>query len=147
MKKGEHISAFFEPWSVESCLAGVGPADVHNRDPRDMPLVSGGAKVRVVGNGVLACAEGKGMNVVFCQLAPWQFDGPKPTQANLRRTHRRVSFLLSRLLANLGVSGSTPILTRFSTPVAAARAEKRWLDGLYLDTPEEWDEPYRFFRW
>jgi hypothetical protein len=23
----------------------------------------------------------------------------------------------------------------------------RWLDGLYLDTPEEWDDPYRFFRW
>jgi hypothetical protein len=25
--------------------------------------------------------------------------------------------------------------------------EKRWLEGLYLDTPEEWDDPYRFFRW
>jgi hypothetical protein len=23
----------------------------------------------------------------------------------------------------------------------------RWLEGLYLDTPEEWDDPYRFFRW
>ena len=23
----------------------------------------------------------------------------------------------------------------------------RWLDGLYLDQPEEWDDPYRFFRW
>ena len=23
----------------------------------------------------------------------------------------------------------------------------RWLDGLYLDVPEEWDDPYRFFRW
>jgi len=27
------------------------------------------------------------------------------------------------------------------------KAEKRWLDGLYLDEPEEWDDPYRFFRW
>jgi len=25
--------------------------------------------------------------------------------------------------------------------------ERRWLDGLYLDAPEEWDDPYRFFRW
>ena len=23
----------------------------------------------------------------------------------------------------------------------------RWLTGLYLDTPQEWDDPYRFFRW
>jgi len=23
----------------------------------------------------------------------------------------------------------------------------RWLDGFYLDQPEEWDDPYRFFRW
>ena len=23
----------------------------------------------------------------------------------------------------------------------------RWLEGLYLDVPEEWDDPYRFFRW
>jgi hypothetical protein len=25
--------------------------------------------------------------------------------------------------------------------------ELKMLDGLYLDTPEEWDDPYRFFRW
>jgi hypothetical protein len=23
----------------------------------------------------------------------------------------------------------------------------RWLEGLYLDIPEAWDDPYRFFRW
>jgi hypothetical protein len=23
----------------------------------------------------------------------------------------------------------------------------RWLEGLYVDTPEAWDDPYRFFRW
>ncbi len=26
-------------------------------------------------------------------------------------------------------------------------ATGRWLEGLYLDTPEQWDDPYRFFRW
>jgi hypothetical protein len=26
-------------------------------------------------------------------------------------------------------------------------AAGRWLDGLYLDRPAEWDDPYRFFRW
>ena len=38
-----------------SLLAGIGPADVHNRDPREIPLVSGGAAV--LGNGSLAKAS------------------------------------------------------------------------------------------
>jgi hypothetical protein len=125
---------------MDSRLAGIGPAEVHNRDPRQLPLVSAGAQV--VGDGVLAKA--KDANVVFCQLAPWQFAG---TQSNLRRTHRHVSFLVSRLLANLGTSGSTPLLGRFHLPATDAKLEKRWSNGLYLDQPEEWDDPYRFFRW
>jgi hypothetical protein len=140
MRKAEHIAACFESSGMDSLLAGIGPADVHNRDPRSLPLVSAGAQV--VGDGVLAKA--KDANVVFCQLAPWQFAG---TQSNLRRTCRHVSFLVSRLLANLGVSGSTPLLDRFAQPVDATKPEKRWSNGLYLDQPEEWDYPYRFFRW
>jgi hypothetical protein len=75
---------------------------------------------------------------------PWQFEHTK--QINLKRTYRRASFALSRLLANAGVSATTPILSRFSKPVGFM-PEKRWLEGLYLDIPEEWDDPYRFFRW
>ena len=26
-------------------------------------------------------------------------------------------------------------------------SEGRWTSGLYLDEPQEWDDPYRFFRW
>jgi hypothetical protein len=139
-KKEEYISAYFEPPSKDSPLAGVGPADVHNRDPREIYLVKGGASL--IGNGVLARAEGA--DVVFCQLVPWQCDHKK--QQNLKRTYRRVSFLVARLLANAGVSATTPILSRFSKPVGFM-PEKRWLEGLYLDIPEEWDDPYRFFRW
>ena len=156
MKKEEHIAAFFEPPGMDSMLAGVGPADVHNRDPRVLPLVKGGADrplknanllrladtVKVIGNGVLA--EGAGSRVVFSQLAPWRFDHRK--QMNLKRTFRRTAFLASRLLANMGVSMETPLLAHFRRPVSN-RHEKRWLAGLYLDTPEEWDYPYRFFRW
>ena len=156
MKKEEHIAAFFEPPGMDSMLAGVGPADVHNRDPRVLPLVKGGADrplknanllrladtVKVIGNGVLA--EGAGSRVVFSQLAPWRFDHRK--QMNLKRTFRRTAFLASRLLANMGVSMETPLLSYFRRPVSG-RYEKRWLAGLYLDTPEEWDYPYRFFRW
>jgi hypothetical protein len=141
IKQSEHISAFFEPFGRNSPLAGISPADVHNRDPRELPMVAAGAQV--IGDGVLALAENP--KVVFCQLAPWHFD--RARQPNLKRTHRRVSFLISRLLANLGVAASTPVLDRFHRPVDAAKAEKRWMDGLYLDEPEEWDEPYRFFRW
>ena len=141
LKKAEHISTFFAALDQTSPLAGVGPADVHNRDPRDLPLVTAGLKI--LGNGVLAYATNA--NVVFCQLAPWQFDGAK--QSNLKRTQRRASFVVTRLLANLGVAGATPLLDRFHRPLDSAQPEKRWLAGFYLDQPEEWDDPYRFFRW
>ena len=141
MKKAEHIATYFEPFAIASPLAGVGPADVHNRDPQEFSLVSAGAAI--VGDGVLATAENG--NVVFCQLAPWQRDYSK--QYNVKRTFRREAFLLTRLLGNLGVEGTTPLLAHFSSPVDAKKAEKRWLEGMYLDQPEEWDDPYRFFRW
>jgi hypothetical protein len=66
---------------------------------------------------------------------------------NLRRTFRRTSCVVSRLAANLGASATTPLLSRFHSPVDPKGAERRWLTGLYLDIPEEWDDPYRFFRW
>jgi len=104
-------------------------------------LVSGAAAV--VGDGVLAQAANG--NVAFCGMVPWQFDNQK--QENLKRTYRRAAFLMARLLSNMGAGGSTPLLNRFASPPAPGGAEKRWLDGLYLDQPEEWDDPYRFFRW
>jgi hypothetical protein len=140
-KQGEHIAAYFEPPGVRSLLVGVGPADVHNRDPRELPLVTAGATA--LGNGALAKAENA--NVVFCQLLPWQFDPKK--QMNLKRTFRRAAGLVTRLAANMGAAGPTPLLARFRGPVEAPGSEKRWLDGLYLDAPEEWDDPYRYFRW
>jgi hypothetical protein len=140
-KKAEYISTVFEPFATASLLAGIGPADVHNRDPRALPLVTGGAKA--IGSGVLAQAEKA--HVVFCQLVPWEFDYAK--QYNLKRTYRRAAFTVGRILAGMGVSGSTPLLERFAAPVAPAKPEKRWLDGLYLDQPEELDDPYRFFCW
>ena len=140
-KQAEHIAAYFEPAGFESLLAGVGPADVHSREPRKLPLVSAGATT--TGDGVLAQTEN--FNIVFCQLAPWQFDSKQPQ--NIKRTFRRTSYLLARLLANMGADGSTPVTERFGRPVDTSKDEKRWLEGLYLDVPEEWDDPYRFFRW
>ena len=141
MKKREHIAAFFAAPGAASPLAGVGPADVFNRDPRQLSLVVGGAAA--IGDGVLATAD-RG-DVVFCQLVPWQFDPTK--QMNLKRTFRCSSRLVTRLAANLGAAGAAPVLDRFRNPVEASKGEKRWLQGLYLDAPVEWDDPYRFFRW
>ena len=141
MKEAEHIASYFEPFGSNSLLAGIGSADVHNRDPRKLPLVSAGATV--IGDGVLAKTEN--LNVVFCQFAPWQFDYKK--LYNLKRTFRRTSYLVTRLLANMGAVGQTPLLERFGSPVNVSKAEKRWLKGLYMDVPQEWDDPYRFFRW
>ena len=95
--------------------------------------------------GVGGLSKSENSNVVFCQLLPWQFDPKK--QMNLKRTFRRASGLVTRLAANLGVAGPTPLLTRFRVPVGTPGSEGRWLDGLYLDAPEEWDDPYRYFRW
>lgn len=139
LRRAEHISAYFPPFGRASLLSGVSPADVHNRDPRELPLVTSGAAV--VGDGVLA--QVPETHVVFCQLAPWSFGGSE--QSNLRRTFRRAAFLTTRLLANLGAASSTPVLERFQQP--AQKTDTRWLDGLYLDTPQEWDDPYRFFCW
>jgi hypothetical protein len=136
----EHINAVFDPPGLGSPLAGIGPADVHCRDPRPLPLVSAGA--RVAGGGVLGVATNA--NVVFCQLAPWQFDYTK--NYGLKRTYRRAGFLVTRLLSNLGVRGETPLPARWSTPVKK-NEPGRWQEGFYLDQPEEWDDPYRFFRW
>jgi hypothetical protein len=139
--KREHVATDFEPTGLKSPFAGIGPADVHNRDPRELPLVTAGATI--LGNGVLAKADNA--NAIFCQLVPWKFDPKK--QMNLKRTFRRISGLVTRLAANMGAAGSTPLLARFRNRVDESKSEKRWMDGLYLDVPEEWDDPYRFFRW
>ena len=80
--KTEHIAAYFDLLEAGSLLAGVGPADVHNRDPRELPLVTAGASI--FGDGVLARHDG--LNVVFCQLVPWQFD--RGGTLNIKRTFR-----------------------------------------------------------
>lgn len=118
MQTAEHIAAWFPLFGSDSLLAGVAPADVHNRDPRQLPLLTSGATV--YGDGVL----GQQGQVVFCQLPPFavsQTMGALPGPFNLRRTFERTSFAVSRILGNLGVSGSTPLLERFGDPVGVSQ--------------------------
>jgi hypothetical protein len=137
MVRREYIGDYFEPFGTGSPFTGVSPADTRNRDPREMPLVADG-----VSAGALAIVDGG--SVVLTQLVPWQMDysGEK---MNVKRTFRCAARLTSRLLANMGAAGPTALLSRFSNPVRTG--EQRYLSGLYLDEPEEWDDPYRFFRW
>jgi hypothetical protein len=141
LKVGEYIGSAFQAPSLGSPLAGIGPADVRNRGPRELPLVAEGASA--LGGGALASNDSG--DLVFWQLPPWQLDYGRAY--NLKRTYRRSAYTTSRLLANLGVAGRTPLLDRFARPAAADGSDKRWAEGLYLDAPEEWDDPYRFFRW
>jgi len=133
----EHISCYFEPPSVGSFASGIGCGDLLIRDPREMPLVVGGADV--IGDGVLA----RNANVAFCQLLPWQFDYKQ--LYNLKTTFRHLSFALNRVLGNMGVQFETPLIARFVS--APKPEEKRWAAGLYLDEPVEKDDPYRYFCW
>ena len=81
----------------------------------------------------------------MCQIVPWQF---APDQrSNWKRTFRRAAFTVTRLLANQGVPARTPLLERFRDPWSGTPGRERWREGFYLDQPEEWDDPYRFFRW
>ena len=142
MKKAEHIAAFFNPFGALSPFSGIAPADVHNRAPKELPLVESGASI--VGNGILAREEAAG--VTICQLVPWQLDYSRE-QHNIKQTFRRSAVLLNRLLGNIGIASSTDFLSRFHRAPENGKEENRWLSGLYLDVPEEWDDPYRFFRW
>ena len=82
-------------------------------------------------------------NVVLFQLEPWQYDYSK--QYYLKRTFRRTSCTLSRVLANMGAQAKTPLIDRFAR--GSGDDAKPWLTSFYLDEPVEMDDPYRFFRW
>jgi hypothetical protein len=114
---------------------------VHNREPREIPLVTGGAEV--FGDGVLAVNT----NVVFCQMPPFAYDQTDEKHFNQRRSFERSSFALSRLLGNMGVGAETPLLERFGRAAHVNNKESRRSGGLYRLEPTEWDDPYRFFGW
>ena len=139
MKNAEHICTVFGSLEHDSLAAGVGPGDVTVRDPRKLDLIVGGGGFTPVGDGAIGVAKG----IVICQLVPWQFDYKKAY--NLKRTYRCTSTLIARLLGNMGARSKVPLLDRFSK--GSGDNKSPWLTSYYLDVPEEFDDPYRFFGW
>jgi hypothetical protein len=63
---------------------------------------------------------------------PWFFSF-RTEQHNLKRTYRRTCFLMARLLANMGVAGTTPVLERFSTPLGGGAGASVARNGDFSD--------------
>ena len=112
MESREHIAAYFEPVGPGRRSPGISSADVHNRDPRNAPLVTGGATVVGDGNpgGVGGWARG-----VCSDGAWWQFDY-SGGRMNVKRTFRNFARMTARLMGNLGAEMRTPLLARLSEP-------------------------------
>ena len=120
----EHISTFFEPFPADSLLAGVSPADVHNRDPRELPLVSAGAEV--VGNGVLA--HGRDSNVVLCQIAPYSVSAARGSVPSMAVTGEDVADGKQSAVLNMG----TAAWAQFGQKVKAGQVGKTYTFALSL---------------
>jgi hypothetical protein len=133
IQKAEYISTLHNPLGAGP--EGVSRADLHNRDPRELPLVT--LSGTIDGDGVLA-TNGSG-RVVFCQLMPWTYDYSK--QYNLKRTFRRTAFVVSRLLGNMGVRAATPLLERFNKPVIRIkRKHAGWMVCIWM-CRRKWTTP------
>ncbi len=134
LRQQEHIGAFFASATVRSPFCGIGPSDVHNAVPCDLPLLSGD---EAIGNGVLGMnADG---NVIVCQLTPDRFVYGAE-QRNVKRTFRRTSFLVSRLLANMGAASDTPLLEQFSESLKGNTAPSLIRNGAFSSGNSR-DEP------
>ena len=144
MNEQEHMASFFEPLGNDSLLAGVGPADVHNRDPRELSLVSKGASV--VGDGVLAVGENA--NVVWRSLIEYQYFSPDEEwrQFTFLAQSKDTADTKTRFQVWHG-NASTVWFADMRIVPCEPPTQGRWLTGLYLDTPTEMHDPYRFFRW
>ena len=139
MKKAEHIATLFALAKAGSALAGLSPAEVYARNAKEIELVGEGAEV--TGDGVLGrLAVGKG-EVVFCQMVPWQYEYNAFNGGawhiyyrmhHVKWTFQRTSFLVSRLLGNIGVGAETPMLARIGTGAQKGDGLQDLVDRMWL---------------
>jgi hypothetical protein len=94
------------------------------------------------GHSTLRSIERDGMHMVFCQVTPELF--ANPDQPECRESFRRTSYLINRLLLNLGAQSKVSLLPLLCDEKAKDQA---WLHSVYLQTPIDVDDPYRFYGW
>ena len=139
-------------------FAGVSNGELHWRTKLDIAALT---DTSPTSNQALKTIQiGKG-RIVLCQAAPWMFD--YEAKPYVRTTFRRNTFLVSRLLANLGARFDTSVAQRFAAKTAPPRDDSGdssvgngtprvnqpgpWLDSYYIQNPESVDDPYRYYRW
>lgn len=101
-------SDYVENLSAEPVFRGVSNADLHWRKGLDGAFFD---KKSPGGKALQAVKIGKGC-IVFCQAAPWMFDGK---EFQYRTTLRRNYYLISRLAHNLGADSSCGFLKKLSS--------------------------------
>ena len=104
----------------EAVFRGLSNADFHRRTLMDFNGIkdSDDPSIKVV-------KLGRG-TVVFCQVAPWQLDYAK--KPYLRSSYRRSTFMVSRILANMGASFDSSLLKNISRQelVITAKLPSAW---------------------
>ncbi|MDR0931514.1 MAG: hypothetical protein LBM70_00625 [Victivallales bacterium] len=104
-ESGEFDSDFVPNLRETSLFAGISNADLHWRGKMKFD----GFTNNPHGRDLAIRHSGKGC-LIAVQLPPWKFD---PAEFYYRTTRRRSTFLVSRLLANLGASAQTGFYALF----------------------------------
>jgi hypothetical protein len=99
-------------------------------------------------------AKAAAANAVFCQLAPWHYDYNADNGAawimyhkshNVKWTYQHTSVLLARLLGNMGVGTSTPLVSRFAMSAGQGESLQDLIDAPWLESgPTEFVLPTRW---
>lgn len=140
VKEGSFVSALVKDLSQPE-YRGISNSDLHWRTRPQMAAIVDVDDTSNLALKVIQTDQGK---LVFLQVRPWEFNyDEKPY---LRTTYRRTVFLVSRLLANLGVYGANPLLEKFRDTSGFFAADS-WKDSYYVQKPEAVDDPYRYYRW
>lgn len=127
-------------WTGDAALAGVSNAELRWRTILEYsalqePPEGSNEALRAISKG-----EGK---AVFCQATPWMFDYRK--KGYIRTTYRRNTFLVSRLLNNLGAGARSPVVSMLSGKGASdIQLTDKWkgmVDKENAGNGEEWFKP------
>jgi hypothetical protein len=129
-KNALQVSAMVDDLSAPE-FAGVSNAELHWRTRPNIAAIE--SVDSTSGPALKSIKLGKG-RVILCQAAPWHFDYVK--KPYLRTTYRRTVFLVSRLLANLGVNAGNPLPAMLGgmPQVSFMALDKGWVG---LDDPDQ----------